>query len=263
MHPIAFTLGPITVRWYGVAYAVALIFALIILRSEVDRKGLDLTFNDVVDFFLIVFPLGLIGGRLYYVLFNLDYFRARPLSIIGLNAGGGFGISGMAIHGGLIGGLIGVFIYVKLKEVPFWDFADALAPALILGQAIGRVGNFLNGDAYGFPTDLPWGVKFKPNTAGGMKFPDQALHPAMLYEMVANLMVFFVLWRLRKRGYRSGFIISLYFILYSVGRSISSVFRAGSLWFGPIRAAHVISIVLIVGFGTFIYVKKLYVRDAG
>ncbi|MBS3812698.1 prolipoprotein diacylglyceryl transferase [Candidatus Bipolaricaulota bacterium] len=261
MRPIAFTLGPLTVRWYGVAYAVALIFGLVLLRSEVDRKGLDLDFNDVVDFFLIVFPLGLVGGRIYYVLFNLGYFLDRPLSIIGLNPGSGFGVSGLAIHGGLIGGLIGLSVYVKIKDVPFWDFADALAPALILGQAIGRVGNFLNGDAYGFPTDLPWGVRFKANTAGGMKFPDQALHPAMLYEMIANLIIFFLLWRLRKRGYRSGFIISLYFVLYSAGRSVTSVFRAGSLWFGPIRAPHVVSALLVLGFGGLIYCRRLYRRN--
>lgn len=260
MRPIAFSLGPVTVRWYGIAYAGALIVALVVVNMEIRRKGLDLDFNDLIDFVLIVFPLGLIGGRIYYVAFHLPYFQRHPLSLIGVSGGEVTGISGLAIHGGLIGGALGLFLFVKIKDVSFWDFSDALAPALILGQAIGRIGNFLNGDAYGFPTDLPWGVKFKPNTAGGLKFPGQPLHPAMLYEMIINLIIFAVLWKLRNRGYRSGFIISLYFILYSAGRSITSVFRAGSLWFGPVRAAHVVSIVLIVGFGLFIYCGQLYRR---
>ena len=260
MRPIAFSAGPVTVRWYGIAYAVALIVGLIIINSEVRRKGLDLTVNDTIDFILIVFPLGLIGARAFYVAFNLDYFLDHPLTVFGITPGAGFGIAGLAIHGGLIGGIIGVLIFVKLKSVEFWDFADALAPALILGQAIGRVGNFLNGDAYGYPTDLPWGVVFKQGTAAGMKYPGQALHPAMLYEMIANLIIFVVLWRLRLEGYKSGFIISMYFILYSIGRALTSVFRAGSLWIGPVRSAHVLSVLLIIGFGAFIYVRKLYLR---
>jgi len=260
LHPIAFTCGSMTVRWYGVAYAVALLVVLAVLYSEVSRKNIDLDFNDLIDLVLLVFPLGLIGGRLYYILFNLSYFRNHPLSIIGINPRMGFEISGLAIHGGLIGGLIGLILYARIKDVSFWNFADALAPGLILGQAIGRVGNFLNGDAYGWPTNLPWGVKFKLNTAGGMRYPHQALHPAMMYEMTANLLIFLLLWRLRTRGYKAGFLTSLYFILYSVARSITSVFRAGSLWIGSIRAAHVTSIAIMIGFGLFIYAKGLYKR---
>lgn len=258
MHPIAFTWGPLTVRWYGVAYAVALIFGLLLFHYEVSRKRIELEFNDIIDLALIVFPLALLGGRLYYVLFNLSFFLDQPLAIVGLNGGTGFGISGLAIHGGLIGGLIGLILYSRIKDVSFWNVTDALAPGVVLGQAIGRVGNFLNGDAYGWPTNLPWGVEFKLNTPGGMRYPHQPLHPAMLYEMIANLLIFFVLWRLRTRGYKAGFLTSLYFILYSVGRSITSVFRAGSLWVGPIRAAHIISILIIIGFGVFIYAKGLY-----
>ena len=258
MHPVAFSVGSVTVRWYGIAYAVALLASLAILRHEVRRKGMKLDFNDLVDFVLISFPLGLVGARLYYALFYLDYFRRNPLSLFGLGGDGGFGLSGLAIHGGLMGGLVGLLIFVRWKRVELREFFDALAPALILGQAIGRAGNLLNGDAYGYPTDLPWGIVFRANTAAGNKFPDQSLHPAMVYEMILNLLIFFFLWRLRKGEYKPGFIGVTYLITYSVGRSLVSFFRAGSLWIGPIRAAHLISI-LIVGWSIYYLIdRKLY-----
>lgn len=257
MHPIAFRAGTLTVRWYGIAYAVALLVVLAVLRSESRRKQFELELNDLIDFILLVFPLGLIGARLYYALFYLDFFRDNPLALVGIG-GGGFGLAGLAIHGGLIGGLIGLVVYSWWKGVDILEFADALAPALVLGQAIGRLGNFMNGDAYGYPTDAPWGIKFAKNTAAGTEFPGQKLHPTMLYEFGLNLLIFVTLWWLRRRGYKKGFVLSLYFILYSVGRSVISFYRAGSLWIGPIRAAHLISIVIVAGAGYFIWQGKLY-----
>lgn len=257
MQPIAFRIGPLTVRWYGIAYAVALLVVLAVLRSESRRKQLELNLNDLIDFILLVFPLGLIGARLYYALFYLDFFRNNPLALVGIG-GEGFGLAGLAIHGGLVGGVIGLVVYSRWKGVDILEFADALAPALVLGQAIGRLGNFMNGDAHGYPTDAPWGIEFGKNTAAGTEFPGQKLHPTMLYEFGLNLLIFAVLWRLRRKGYKKGFIVSLYFILYSVGRSLISFFRAGSLWVGPIRAAHLISIAIVAGAGYFIWQGELY-----
>lgn len=261
MNPVAFSLGSLTVRWYGIAYAVALLVGLEILRREVNRKGLELDFNDLIDFVLVSFPLGLVGGRIYYAVFYLDYFRRNPLGLFGFGGGGGFGLSGLAIHGGLIGGFAGLYIFVRWKGVEFREFVDALAPAMILGQAIGRVGNLLNGDAYGYPTELPWGLVFKSNTAAGQAFPNQSLHPTMVYEMILNLLIFALLWRLRKGQYKSGFIAVVYLITYSVGRSVVSFFRAGSLWVGPIRAAHLISIIIVVWSGYYLVSGKLYSPD--
>lgn len=265
MKPIAFTLGSLTVRWYGISYAVALLVGLIVLKHEVERKGLGLDLNDLIDFVLLSFPLGLIGARIYYALFRLDYFQRAPLAFFGLGRGSGFGLSGLAIHGGLIGGLIGLLIFVKLKRVKLREFADALAPALILGQAIGRVGNLLNGDAYGYPTELPWGIIFPSNTAAGARFPNQSLHPTMIYELILDLMIFAFLWKLRKGEYRPGFIGISYLISYSVVRSLVSFFRAGSLWIGPIRAAHLISILIVVWSGYYLIKERLYLpeRDEG
>ncbi|MBS3791113.1 prolipoprotein diacylglyceryl transferase [Candidatus Bipolaricaulota bacterium] len=258
MKPIAFTLGPLTVRWYGVAYAVALLVGLGVLNQEAKRKGLGLDLNDLIDFILLSFPLGLIGARIYYALFHLDYFLRAPGAFFGLGGGNGFGLSGLAIHGGLVGGLAGLLIFVKWKSVELGEFADALSPALILGQAIGRVGNFLNGDAFGYPTELPWGVVFPEKTVAGGRFPNQSLHPTMIYEMILDLLIFAFLWKLGKGKYRPGFIGVTYLITYSIGRSIVSFFRAGSLWIGPIRAAHLVSILIVAWSGYYLIDRKLY-----
>jgi prolipoprotein diacylglyceryl transferase len=164
--------------------------------------------------------------------------------------------------------------------VNFWDLTDAFAPSLILGQAIGRIGNLTNGDAFGLPTTLPWGIRFPANSPAGMTFPGQATHPSMIYEMLLNLAIFAFLWGIRKRGYRAGFSTAMYFILYAIARSIVSFTRADSLWLGrqrvievttgaytylqsvgTLRAAHAISIVFVFVFGTLIWKRKLYAVD--
>lgn len=257
MHPVAFQLGPLTVRWYGIAYAVALLVSLGVLYSETRRKELGLDLNDLIDFVLLAFPLGLIGARVYYVLFYPDYFLNHPLALIGFGQRG-IGLAGLAIHGGLLGGLLGLIVFVKWKGVGIRDFGDALAPALVLGQAIGRLGNFMNGDAYGYPTKMPWGLEFARDTAAGAEFPGRRLHPTMLYELLLNLLIFLLLWRLRGKDYKKGFIASLYLILYSIGRSFVSFFRAGSLWVGPIRAAHLVSIPVVLACGYYVMSNELY-----
>lgn len=263
MDPVLAKVGPLTVRWYGLMYAVALLLGTFIIYREVKRKGLGLDLEDVLDFVLISFVFGLVGARIYSVLFNLDFFVSRPLAILGIGYGrSGFGISGLAIHGGLIGGLAGLIFCARRKEVDFWKLADSVAPALILGQALGRFGNFMNGDAFGFPTGLPWGIKFPDGTPAGNIYPDTPLHPVMLYEMVLNIFIFALLWRIRKKGYRDGFVASLYFVSYSVVRSAVSFFRADSLWIGPIRAAHLASIVLVAAFSYFIFRERLYEKKS-
>jgi len=148
-----------------------------------------------------------------------------------------------------------------VKRVSFWALTDCLAPSMILGQAIGRIGNLMNGDAYGTPTTLPWGIHFPPDSPAGMTYPGQATHPSMIYEMILNLMIFSYLWSIRKRGYKDGFSTAMYFILYALARSLVSFTRGDSLWLGPVRAAHVISAVFVAAFVVFIWRGRLYRRE--
>jgi phosphatidylglycerol:prolipoprotein diacylglycerol transferase len=118
----------------------------------------------------------------------------------------------------------------------------------------------MNGDAYGTPTTLPWGIRFPAGTPAGDHYPGLATHPTMIYESLLNFAVFALLWGIRKRGYRDGYLTALYFILYSVARSIVSLVRADDLYLGLIRAPHAISVLFLLGFGAFILRRRLYER---
>lgn len=255
MHPILFQMGPITVRYYGLMYVIAIALGFFLLTREARRKELGLSTDNLLDLLLWTVPAAIIGARLYYVFFHWDYYGTRPLDIFKLWQGG------LAIHGGVLAGILVVYLFARLRKVRFWALTDALAPSLILGQAIGRIGNFTNGDAFGLPTTLPWGLRFPAESPAGMAFPGQATHPSMIYEMILNLAIFAFLWGIRKKGFRDGFSTAMYFILYALARSIVSFTRADSLWLGPMRAAHAISLVFVIVFGVMIWRRQLYVIE--
>jgi phosphatidylglycerol:prolipoprotein diacylglycerol transferase len=252
MHPVLVRLGPLEIRYYGLMYVIAFVVGFFLIRAEVRRRGLPLKSEDLLDLFLVIIPLGLLFARAYYVAFRWDVYRAQPGEIFKLWHGG------LAIHGGLLGGALGLWLGARWKKVRLWPLADVVVPAVILGQAIGRVGNFLNGDAFGTPTSLPWGIVFPPTSPAGQAYPSQPLHPAMLYELLGNLIVFGVLWRLRKRPAQPGFLTAVYFMGYSVVRGLVSCVRGDSLWLGPIRAAHVASLLLFLGFGLWLWRARLW-----
>lgn len=253
MHPVLFELGPLQVRFYGLMYVVAIITASYIINSEVRRKRIPLTSDEVTNLMLVTIIVALIVARLYYVVFNWGYYGAYPAEIPAIWHGG------LAIHGGIIGGLIGGWLYLKRKSVPFWRMADTVALCLIIGQAFGRFGNFMNGDAHGRPTEMPWGIVFPEASIAGREFPGVPLHPAMLYELVINVAIFCLLWFvIRKWPHKNGFIFALYIALYSCGRLFVEHFRADSLMLGPFKAAQVVSIVIIIAMTIIIARKRLW-----
>ncbi|HHL39915.1 MAG TPA: prolipoprotein diacylglyceryl transferase [Deltaproteobacteria bacterium] len=255
MHPVLFDFGPVQIRFYGLMYVVAIVVGSRLIRSEAARKGLGLADDDVMNFIMWTVLGGIVGARIYYVLFNWSYYGANPSEIPAIWHGG------LAIHGGLLGGISAAWYYLRSRGVRFWAMADAAAPAIILGQAFGRFGNFMNGDAHGRPTDMPWGVVFPESSIAGRQFPGIPLHPTMLYEMVINLAVFCLLWFvLRKRDHRDGFVFASYVLLYSTGRFFVEHFRADSLMLGPLRAAQVVSIAAAAGAALIIARKRLWTR---
>ncbi len=133
------------------------------------------------------------------------------------------------------------------RRIPFWQWADTFAPSLILGQAIGRIGCFFNGDAHGYPTSLPWGLIYSTDSPAGHMFPNLPLHPTQLYELGFNLVIFLILWKLRKKHFFDGFIFLLYILLYSSIRIFVEHFRADQLtFFGDISAAQTVGGVGII-----------------
>jgi phosphatidylglycerol:prolipoprotein diacylglycerol transferase len=256
MHPVFIEIGPFSIRYYGLMYVLGIVVATFLVRAEVRRKGLPLTEDDQTNLLLLTVLAGIVGARLYYVAFNWPYYRQVPWEIPAVWRGG------LAIHGGVLGGIGVVLWFARRKGIPLLRLTDVLAPPLILGQAFGRFGNFMNGDAHGVPTTLPWGLVFAPHTPAGLQFPNIPLHPTMLYEMAIDLGIFVYLWSTRRRPAKDGYVTMRYLLLYSVGRFGVEFLRADSLWFGPFRAAQLVSAALIALSVTLIVVWRLWAPES-
>jgi len=252
MHPVFLQLGPIQIRYYGLMYVVAFVVGYFLVRALARRRGILRGAEDVLDLLLVTIPFGIVFGRLYYVFFHWDWYRAAPWEIFMVWLGG------LAIHGGLIGGALGLLIVARWKRTPFWRLADVVVPAVALGLVFGRIGNFLNGDAFGTPTTLPWGIVFPSSSPAGATYPGLPLHPAMLYEAIGSLLIFGLLWATRNRPARAGFFSSLFFVSYGVVRFACEFFRGDSLMLGSLRAAQVASVLLVLGFGAWLLAGRLW-----
>lgn len=273
MNPILFSIGKIKITYYGLMYAISFVLGIELGKRYGKQRGISP--ETVENYAFVAMISGLIGGRLYYVLFNLDYYLNYPADIIAVWKGG------MAIHGGILGGIIGTCIYGAVKKINPLLLGDIAAAPLLLGQAIGRIGNLMNGEIYGVPVftpfkviftlkpkfyewysyylslpiseqmnfknKVPWGIVFPSGSPAGNEFPNLALHPAMLYELVLNFIGFLFIWfYLKNKKYADGTVWCSYIIIYSIIRIFVSFFRAEDLMFFALRAPHLISIILIV-----------------
>lgn len=230
MDRVAFTIFGIDVMWYGVLIATGMLIGIALAVREAKRVGISE--DDVLNIAIIAIPVAIICARLYYVIFSWDYYSQNPGEIFNIRGGG------LAIHGGLIGGILTGFIYAKVKKLDFFKTADAVMVGMPLAQAIGRWGNFINGEAHGGPTSLPWGIM-----VDGVK-----VHPTFLYESIWDFGIFlFIMFYMRKKKTYEGEVIVSYITLYSIGRFFIEGLRTDSLMFGPIRMAQFISLVGVVG----------------
>ncbi len=233
IDPIAIHIGHFMVRWYGIFIALGVWVGLWLTLREAKRKGIDT--HHIADAALWVIPAGLVGARLWHVLDDWPNHAANPLTIIGTD--------GLAIFAALIGGLLALVLYVRVHQLPLGRFLDVVAPAVPLGQAIGRIGCFINGCNYGWPTDGSWGVIWtSPEAMAPQNVP---LQPAQLYELVWDLLVFGIVWRLRTRVKAEGLLFVIYGTLYSVGRFFISFLRADNLYFGELRQAQIIALATV------------------
>lgn len=239
LNPVALDLGPLEIHWYGIIIAAGMLLGFYIANREADRRGLpEGMFMDLM-FYIIIFSI--IGARLYYVVFQWEYYSRNLVDIIMINEGG------MAIHGGLIGGFLAGFIFCRVKGYSFFQVADIAAPSLILGQAIGRWGNFMNQEAHGGEVTRGFLESLKlPEFIINQMYIDGAYyHPTFLYESLWNLLGFVILMLLRPK-LKIGQTMLLYLIYYSAGRFFIEGMRTDSLMIGDVlRTAQVISIVLI------------------
>ena len=239
MSPIIFQIGPVSIRWYGVLIMAGVILGLVLAGREAKRQ--DVSIELIYDLFFYIILSAVVGARLYYVIFSWDLYRNNIKEVFA------FWHGGLAIHGAVMGGVASALIYARLKRLSFWQFADICAPSLILGQAIGRWGNFFNQEAFGRPTDLPWGI-FIDEAHRPIQYLQQThFHPTFLYESLWNFSVFFfLLWVRRKKGIIRGDVFLAYLMLYSFGRFWIEGLRTDSLMFAGFRIAQVVSLFLII-----------------
>ncbi len=219
MYPVIFRLGPLTVHSYGVMLAIAFFigFFLFIRRAKTE----SIATATVVNLSFIILISGLIGARILFILIDLEYYLSHPSEIIMLHRGG------LAYFGGLALASLSGFAYLRKVSLNPWKTIDLIIPYIVLGESIVRVGCFLNGCCYGTPTDLPWAVSFPPLSAAYAHFGYAPLHPAQLYQAVANFAIFLLLLRSSKRY--DGEIFLMYLLLYSLSRFFIEFLRGDSI----------------------------------
>ena len=254
--PVAFELGPITFRWYGLLITAALLLGITLAQQLAQQRGLD---PDKIGDLAIWLVLGALpGARLYYVAFEWERYADRPLDALAIWQGG------IAIHGAILGGAIAALLFARRHQLSFWQLADVVAPALVLGQAIGRWGNFFNSEAFGLPTDLPWRLYIPPAQRPPGLADVTDYHPTFLYESLWNLGVFVLVlwlfgWGLRHSGrLRPGTVFLVYFAAYSLGRLWIEGLRLDSLMLGPLKIAQVVSLAgIALGVAGLVWVYGL------
>lgn len=253
VNPIAISVGPITVYWYGIIIAAAMFVAIYLTTREGNKRGL--AEDTIIDTSLWAIPIGFIGARLYYVLFELDYYLQYPTEIIAIWNGG------IAIYGGLIAGGLTVYIYTKRKKIPLALLLDVLAPNVLLAQSIGRWGNFMNQEAHGGPVSRQFLENlYLPNVIiEQMNVNGTYYHPTFLYESLWSLLGFcvIIILRNRKKLLRQGEVALSYVLWYSTGRFFIEGMRTDSLWIGDlIRVSQALSLVLVIGAIIIWYLRR-------
>jgi phosphatidylglycerol---prolipoprotein diacylglyceryl transferase len=217
---VIFEAGPFALRYYGLFIALGIVVAVWITGRELRRKGYDP--NLALDSLFFVIPLGFLGARLYHVLTDWELYADDYAGIFRVWEGG------LGIYGAVAGGFLGGLIFCKLRGISVLAFADAVAPGLVLAQAIGRWGNYFNQELFGRPTDLPWGIRIAPENRPLGYGDAEVFHPTFFYESVWNVLVALVLlWVARRFAERllDGDIFLLYVSLYSVGRFFVEALR--------------------------------------
>jgi len=254
MYPELFKIGPFTVYSYGLMLGISFIIASYLLTKEYERRKLNPNLSTEITLIAIIF--GIAGSKLFSLFENWDEFLRDPVGMA-------FSPGGLTFYGGLILATIAIIVWVRRKKIPFLFVADATSPSLALAYGIGRIGCHLAGDGdYGFPTNLPWGTNYQNGTVppsimfrgseiakhypNGIVPDNTPLHPAPIYEFLIMLVVFWILWKLRKKDWADGRLFMLYLILAGLERFFIEFIRLNpKLMFG-LSEAQLISVVMIV-----------------
>ena len=259
----AFTVFGQDIYWYGIFIGLGVILGVLLALHEAKRTGQNP--DTYLDFIIYAMIIAIIGARLYYVIFSWDFYSQHPEKIFAIREGG------LAIYGGIIGGVLTAIVYSHLKKKSFWVMADTMAPSLILGQMLGRWGNFFNKEAFGGFTDNLFAMRYQlsqvrasdvtPNilqnlvTVNGVDYIQ--VHPTFLYESMWSLCVFIILLILQRKKKFDGQVCATYFFGYALGRVWIEGLRTDQLCIGNVPVSQALSAVLIIASVVlYVYCKK-------
>jgi len=238
IDPVLLQVGPLAFRWYGLGYVAGIVAGLWVALPYARRRGISE--EQVWSVFWWAFIAGLVGARLYYVAqSDLGAYLAQPWRILATWEGG------MAFYGAVFAAMAAIGIVCWREKIPFWALADSAALFASLGQAFGRIGNIINGDIVGYPTDLPWGFVYR-HPGSFVADHSVAYLPAAAYELIFNLIMFSVLWSLRFRLRRSGMLFVAYLAIYSVGQFVLFFWRDNVIFFWGLKQAQLTALAVIV-----------------
>lgn len=257
MCEIAFTLGPLTIRWYGVMAALGFLTALFVINLK--RKYAGMTPSQVADFMLMIVISGILGSRIFYVIEFWDQFKYNLAEIVRIDHGG------LVFYGGFICTIICIIVYCVRMKFSMIKVMDITVPGLAIGHAMGRIGCFLNGCCYGTPTKFPWGVIYPAGSAPAMKYPCVPIHPVQLYEAGGNILIGAVLFYFAGR-LKPGQNLSLYLCFYGTFRFLNEFARGDhtDFIFGLLTPAQTIGLFLVsIGVCLFFYFGKRKIGAAG
>lgn len=247
INPVMISVGPFSIYWYGFFIVSAIMLSFFLAKGRIEKKKLDfgITLDNLYDFIIGAVFVSILSARLYYVLFNLKYYLANPSEILQIWNGG------LAIYGGIIGAIVYSLIFCRRKKIIFYNLADLATPYLALSQAIGRWGNFINQEAYGYVTNLPWKMGIFDSSLGDYIY----VHPTFFYESICNFILFWILMKISKNRKFEGQIFFLYMIGYGIIRSVVEGLRTDSLMIGNFRISQVLSLLFVGLFGVMYYYK--------
>lgn len=250
IDPVIAHLGPLALRWYSLAIITAIIIAVVVIRREFVFRGLPVDRYDTLVFWTVA--AGILGARLFHVVDQRERYLADPARILAFQEGG------LAIYGAVAGGFVALAILSRVYRYPFLRVIDAIAPGLLLAQAFGRFGCIVNGDAWGGPTSGP--IAFVYTNQRAFLPPDLLnvpTHPYPLYDMALNLIVFAVIWQLRKRNLPDGALFFIFAALYAPGRFLITYVRQERIWFWGLQEAQVIALVgFVVGVVALVWLLR-------
>ena len=242
--PIAFSIGSLEIRWYGILIAIALLVGIVISYFMAKYRGEKP--DEAINFAPFAVIFGVIGARLLHVVVNWSYYSGHLSYILAFRKGG------LAIQGVMLGGILALLVFCKIRKLDFWKWADIMSPALLFGQVIGRWGNYFNQEAFGMPTSLPWGIYIDPINRPPSYSNAEFFHPTFLYESIANLVLFVLLllilrlYNKRPDKFPNGLVFATYLGVYAIYRSIIEYYRIDSSFVLGIKVVYILDGITII-----------------